>query len=300
MTVATIIIPYAAYHKDVVDNAIASAHAQTVKCSVVAEWDVAAGTPSIVRNKALTINTPFVVFLDADDTLEPTFIEDTIRTYETGRYVYTAWYEGERVMTPRPCNPFLAHDFGDGRGGVGGYHLVTTLYPTELFKILGGFNADLPGMEDVDFYMRSQASGICGLLCPKPLVRYNGAGETRSKKFRALAAYDEIRQSIIDDNGGISNMAGCCGVVSGNENANLQGAQPGDVAVQTLYAPSTQYGRPHPITQEIRFYPRPQFMGQTIMVAPHDADMMPHLFRKLPSLQSAPTKAQALKESGLL
>lgn len=296
MNIATIIIPYAAYHKEVVNNAIESAYAQTVKCAVIAEWDVAKGTPAFVRNKALAVNTPFVVFLDADDTLELTFIEDCLRTYKDGTYVYTGWYEGDRVMMPRPCNPFLGHDFGDGRGGVGGYHLVTTLYPTEPFKGLGGFDTTLPGMEDIDLYMRSQRHLLCGILCPKPLVRYNGEGETRSKHFRALDEYQDIRDDIVLSNGGIESMAGCCGVVSGEAKANVEGAQPGDVPAETLYAPSTQFGR-----ATGRFYPRPQFMGQVIMVAPEDIAKMPDMFRKVETLRElAPQREVVLKESGLL
>lgn len=292
--VATIYIPYAHYHTDIRLRAIESAERQTVKCKVLSGLSL--NTPAHFRNTAKFADTDFVIFLDADDTLAPTFVEECLRVYEQGTYVYSTWNQSEQVMTPRECNPYLAHDFNDGRGVIGGYHLVTTLYPTAVFKALGGFDDTLKGMEDVDFYMRSQRLGVCGVLCDKPILNYNGEGITRSKKFRALQDYEDLRRSIIERNGGIEAMGGCCGVTGGGEQANLVGAQPGDVAVQTLYAPSIMFGR-----ATNRFYPRPLFMGQTIMVAPEDAEAMPEFFRRVESLKElAPTRERALKESGLI
>lgn len=292
--IATIYIPFAKYHESVVYNAFRSAVEQTVECAV--EMDLSDGTPAKLRNRAQNAKSLFVVFLDADDRIEPTFVEDCLRTYERGTYVYTGWNEGERVMMPRECNPFQAHDYGDGRGMVGGYHLVTTLFPTEIFKYLGGFNEELPGMEDVEFYMRAQANGCCGILCPKPLVVYNGEGETRGKRFKVHPEYEEVRRFVQTENGGISNMAGCCGVTSGAPNANLTGAQEGDIPAQTLYAPMTQTGR-----ATGRWYPRPLFAGQVIMVDPRDVAMCQDLWKAVVDLSEiAPDNQIALREAGLI
>lgn len=292
--IATIYIPFSDAHKSVVENAFRSATSQTVKCDVVME--ASPNTPALLRNRAVNAKSPFICFLDADDTIEPTFVEDCLRTYKQGSYVYTAWYEGDAIMTPRECNPFLSHDFHDGRGLVGGYHLVTTLFPTVYFGALGSFNENLPGMEDTDFYMRANAKNVCGILCPKPLLHYNGGGDTRSKAFKSHPEYEAIRRLIYERNGGIEAMAGCCGVFGGAANANLDGQQPGDIAVQTLYAPMTQVGR-----ATGRFYTRPFFQGQTIMVDPRDAAAMPDLFKPIATLREiAPDPEVSLKAAGLL
>lgn len=291
---ATIYIPFADYHKSIVERAFRSAAEQTIECDIV--MALSPDTPAKLRNQAQNAKTPFVIFLDADDQLEPTFVEDCLHAYENGCYVYTAWYEGERVMTPANCNPFLAHDYDDGRGMIGGYHLVTTLFPTELFKYLGGFNESLPGMEDVDFYMRAQANRVCGVLCPKPLLHYNGELETRSKKFRTSETFESIRHLIVSENGGIENMAGCCGISAGTANANMIGAQEGDIPAQTLYAPSTQTGR-----ATGRWYTRPLFMGQVMMVDPRDVEKCPDLWKAVVDVTKiAPDKMVVLKEAGLL
>lgn len=294
-SIATIYIPYADYHRAVAQRAIESAIWQTVDCDVICE--PSPRTPANLRNKAMYAQTPFVVFLDADDYLLPTFVEDCLRFYEQGYYVYTSWYQGDFIMRPRAKQPYLAHDFQDGEGLIGGYHLVTTLFPRVLFAHLAGFDVELSGMEDTDFYMRAHNEGICGLLCDKPLLKYNDTGQTRSKQFREQADYHDLRRMIYERNGGVEAMAnGCCGISSGSQAASTVGEQPGDIPVQTLYAPATQFGR---VTG--RFYMRPFFTGQTIMVAPEDAKAMPEFFRPIENLrQLAPTREQVLKDAGLV
>lgn len=297
--IATIYIPFSEVHKPLVHRAYQSAIEQTVKCKVVT--GLSAGTPAHLRNEAFKAETPFVCFLDADDTLEPTFLEQCLRTYQTGRYVYTSWYQGETIMRPAPCDPYLAHDFKDGRGLIGGYHLVTTLFPTSVFKASGGFDPELPGMEDTDLYMRTHRAGYCGILCDKPLVHYSGDDNSRAKDFMKLPDYDDMRRAIVERNGGIGAMAGCCGISGGGVSVNTTGEQPGDIVVETLYAPTTQYGRVPDANGNLRFYPRPLYMGQRIKVSPADAEAMPHLFRKVQDLSEVvPKRDQVLKEAGLL
>ena len=65
--IATIYIPYAPYHKHLVQRAIVSGLRQTVNCEVLS--DLCLQSPAVYRNRAKMAKTPFVVFLDADDEL---------------------------------------------------------------------------------------------------------------------------------------------------------------------------------------------------------------------------------------
>lgn len=152
MTVATIYIPYSPAHAEIRHRAIDSAERQTVKCKVLSSLSL--NTPATFRNVARFADTPFVTFLDADDVLENNFIEECLKVYEQGKYVYTSWMCGDVLRTPNLC--VTRED--DYRS-----HLVTTLYPAAVFKALGGFNETLPGHEDVDFYLRSARAGVCGV-----------------------------------------------------------------------------------------------------------------------------------------
>lgn len=288
----TIFIPFSEAHKPIVQRAYKSAIEQTVKCEVVI--GLSKDTPSLLRNEAFKSESDFVCFLDADDWLEPNFIEECLRSYQTGRYVYTSWMQGDKIMRPSPCDPYLAHDFKDGRGLIGGYHLVTTLFPTVVFKALGGFNELLPGMEDVDFYMRAHKAGFCGMLCDKPLLHYSGDDNSRAKQFMAMPEHEDIRRMIIERNGGNNSMGGCCGISGGGATVKTNGAQPDDVAAQVLQ-PGTQRGR-----ATNRWYDR-AYPGEIVMVDPEDVKLMPEVYRAVLTFREAvPKRERVLEEAGLI
>src|SRR5574342_931428 len=95
---ATVVIPVAPYHEAVAERSIASVRAQTVPTTLVVVHDTERRGPGWARNQGLAeVQTPYVVFLDADDWLEPQFVERTLRVRKVARYVFTDWYEDEAV-----------------------------------------------------------------------------------------------------------------------------------------------------------------------------------------------------------
>lgn len=281
--VATILIPFSPKHSIIVKRAVASAYAQTVFCDVIVEQSP--GSPAHVRNAPITrdIQTPFVVFLDADDSIEPTFVEECVRAYERGRYVYTGYTMGDRVVIPPASNPFADN-----------CHLVTTLYPTEVFKHLGGFDADLPGYEDSDFYLRSIANGICGVLVPKPLLHYTADGQ-RSETFAALAEAARIRELVTDRNGGKRTiMSPCCGEPGEPFEGDPGAYHEGDVLVETLWSgmkSETDLSR----TRVIR-----GGNGMKVWVDRATAIAQPHKYKIVKDLHElTPQKEDVLKLAGL-
>lgn len=280
--IATILIPFSEKHSTIVKRAMASATAQTIFCDVIAE--PSPGSPAPVRNLPLTrdIRTDFVVWLDADDYLEPDFVEQCLRAYEKGRYVYTGWIEGKAVKTPPAQAPFHNN-----------HHLITTLYPTEVFKALGGFDATLPGYEDNDFYLRSIQRGICGVLVPKPLLHYTAAGQ-RSESFAALAEAARIRELVTARNGGVRTIMGCCGE-PGVPFAGDPGAyHDGDVLAETLWSglrSEVDLSR----TRIIR-----GGNGQQVWVDRATAIAQPHKYRIVKDYRDlTPNKEQVLRDAGL-
>lgn len=280
---ATIYIPYGSYHSLLVRHAIKSAEGQTVTCKVVSGQSD--GTPAAFRNQAANADTPFIVFLDADDLLEPTFVEECLRAYQTGKYVYTSWWCGSVRRTPNLCVD-----------GVTGYlsHLVTTLYPTAIFKALGGFDTTLPGHEDVDFYLRSARAGVCGLRLDKPLLHYTEHGQ-RSLIF----GQRDDKKAIMDDvylrNGGQQTIMACCGQPGTKAAVNPGAELPGDVKAQALWAG---------MRSEVGLASGRVYVGgngTVLNVDPADVEQSPHLFQVVQDMSRlAPKRETVLREAGLV
>lgn len=197
----SVIIPVGPYHRDVVREAIDSVESQTEQyweCIVVndsgAPLDLA-GVPfireistggqrgaSVARNMGVAAaRSGFIAFLDADDVLEPTFLEKTIRAYAIhGKYAYTDWNsltkDGllERHDTPEfdPLDVFRRTSI----------HSINILIPkADLLKV-GGFDEGMGTWEDVDLFMKLAAAGICGVRVAEPLITYRyQSGQLRER-----------------------------------------------------------------------------------------------------------------------
>lgn len=263
VVLASICIPVGPYHRDIAQRAIASAHAQTIPCDVRVLVDEDGQGAGWCRNRlAADTDSLFVVFLDADDQLEPTFVEDCISAYDAGYYVYTNWYE-DGVEQHAPEND-------EWVAGVARLHLVTTLLPTVAFRQVGGFDEKLPGIEDQEFYLKLRAFGWCGKRLEKPLLHYHPEGQ-RSHNFMQNPQKTAIR-NVVMNRWKDQIIMGCCG---GNPPPQADSGERllGDVLVEALYAPSTQFG------VNGRFYKRTFYQGQQLWIAPEDLAAFPNRWR---------------------
>ena len=197
----TVVIPVAPHHEALAANAIASVQRQTVLTAVIPYYDKQSRGAGYARNQgARDTDTPFVSFLDADDTLAPTFIEQCLNIYTKGHYVYTGWYAGSRPVMPDAQHPYKGK----------GFHLVTTLIPTVAYREVGAFDETLPGHEDADLHFKMMAAGVCGILAPDYLIHYSPHG-ARGKSFRARSDYETIRKQVFERHGG-EQVIMCCGL----------------------------------------------------------------------------------------
>ena len=170
MSQLTFVIACAGYHRDIVHQAIASIQAQTVPCDHMVMYDEDGHGAGYTRNRGLDqVKTPYVAFLDADDVIDTRFAElclgvlDHYASSHTDvRYAYTDWLGLHNVAhkAPDPCEAWTNKTF----------HLVTTVIPTEKARIIGGFDEQLQGAEDADFYIRLRLSGVCGLHINAPAL----------------------------------------------------------------------------------------------------------------------------------
>jgi hypothetical protein len=253
----TIIIPVSSYHQQVADRAIASVREQTVPCALVRVDDPDGNGPSWARNRGLEIaTTPFVVFLDADDWLEPTFVERCLAVWKPDHYVYTDWFE-DNTVKEAPLDAWC---------GNGAWHCITTLLPKYAADMVGGFTS-LPGAEDTEFYWAiTRKHKICGIRLAEPLFHYGEHGK-RAKSFVESAQYPVVMQSIIGMYGNMS----CCTDQIVKANLETSGdKQPGDVLVRAIWGGNqVKMG-----TATGRMYPRGG-NGSLMYVDPADARAKP-------------------------
>ncbi len=166
MNVADIIIPIGPRH---LSNHVApsSAKQQTFPCHVIPVVDSNGRGPAWARNEGLRMATaPFVVFLDADDTIAPDFVERCLGRYEDGKYVFTSWTvdTDDKVHRPEPDFDIFERSMT---------HTITTLLPRRALEYVGGFDETLPGMEDIDLFIALHSIGVCGVYLDEPLFHYN-------------------------------------------------------------------------------------------------------------------------------
>jgi len=137
-----------------------------------------AGT-SVARNTAMAASRGmWLVFLDADDELLPTYLENQ-RAFMTahpghGIYATNAWVvypNGTRHLFWRGRNARLrsiplAEELGRN------YINIHSTVPRELYERVGGFTPGLRA-QDYEFWLRAMLAGYTAIMNPDPLVTYH-------------------------------------------------------------------------------------------------------------------------------
>jgi glycosyltransferase involved in cell wall biosynthesis len=198
MNKVTVIIPNKNY-THYLDAAIESVREQTEPCDLIVidygstephsettHWTD--GTLSEARNIAVSkVNTPYILCLDADDTLEPKCVE--------------------KMLALASENTVVASDgrfFGDSRGvfiaASGDFTecnqiLNCSLFPRELWIDVGGWDESLSGYEDWDFWLRAQKQGYTFKTIPESLVNIRAHGDSRNTE--AKRNHEELVAKIL-------------------------------------------------------------------------------------------------------
>jgi len=278
----TICIPVAPYHTEHALNAVASVKAQTVDCAVLVYQDDEKRGAGYSRNRLLeAVNTEFVAFLDADDTIEPQFAEMAFQVLALAsgrRYVYTNWYEGSAVrVAPSPCEVWTQKT----------YHLVTTVMRTSDVRHIGGYDEHMPGAEDTDFGIRLKLSGVCGIHLNMPLLHYRPGGQ-RSVELRA-SGQETAMLAYMSQRYGEYTM-GCCGDNTPVDNSPQGEKFDGDVLAQAQWNGND---RKRGLSTG-RLYARASF-PKVLYVDPLDVAAAPHMWKKVSAI---PTNTPPMLQPG--
>lgn len=234
--VVSVIIPVGPNHRDIVIDAMDSVQAQTYPF-----WELIivndSGRPldyvppfakaidTSVRGVANARNigikassAPLVFFLDADDILSFSALEDMLREYvklEGGRYIYSDWFtvEANGEVKATPSTDYRREANGGGLSVRGISHPISCLIPREWAIATGGFDPSAKGYEDWDFFTRMAINGFCGQRIQKPLLYYRvftGQERLKGENFRQeiMTELDRRYEAYIN---GSKQLTMCCG-----------------------------------------------------------------------------------------
>lgn len=223
----TIITPYVAAHAALLERAKASVDAQSIPCEFISIFDEHRRGVAWARNEGVKLaQTELVGFLDADDVLMPDYAEKTLERWQAGYYVYCDFFFGKRRELRETKDCILWRQ--ERR------HTVSCVISKADFARVGGFNPAYLKAEDVEFWARCHAKGVCGLRVPYPLMHYTD--DKPVKRFELQSEVGRYLQKIYREYQGVITM-GCCGEQGATAlKIPSKGKQEGDVLVRVNWA----------------------------------------------------------------
>lgn len=167
--------------------------------------------PAVARNAGVALaRAPLVLFLDADDYLLPHALQMMLQTYSerNGSYVYSDWYRMDG------SGEIVAHETNDYRQSAWlehGQHAITALIAREHVELVEGFDENMSGWEDWDFFIKLAIAGVCGVRVPEPLLVYRH--HTGTIRNASLEQKDQLLTTLRERYGayatGDKDMCGC-------------------------------------------------------------------------------------------
>lgn len=172
--------------------------------------------PGRARNLGLAqVKTPFVMFLDSDDYLVPTALEELLTAIKgKSSYIYSDYY----TLEGGEFKPRETLDYTQEIWLRQAIHPVTTLMATECARQIGGFNEELAGYEDWEFYLKAAVMGVCGERLQRGLLVYRlDTGQRRSDAvFNQKKLTDELTKAYQPFLKGEKKVMGCGGCGGGS------------------------------------------------------------------------------------
>jgi len=132
---------------------------------------------SAARNRgARETRGKYLVFLDSDDILEPTYVAKCLAALTAARpevayaYTHVRHFGGENFVWK--SQPFDARELLERN-----YVHAASMVRRDPFLAVGGFNTGWNlGLEDYELWLRMLEQGYTGVLVPEPLLRYRRHG----------------------------------------------------------------------------------------------------------------------------
>jgi glycosyltransferase involved in cell wall biosynthesis len=129
------------------------------------------GGPAEARNQGIQASRgKYILPLDADDMVLPHMLEATISLLENNRAISIAYTDAQNFGTVRGPSPTI--DYSAERLKHEGLFAYCALFRKEAWNDAGGYNSNVIGYEDWDFWISCAEKGHYGRRIPEPLFMY--------------------------------------------------------------------------------------------------------------------------------
>jgi len=129
------------------------------------------GQPAFPRNRGVAASKgEYILFLDADDLIEPTFMEECLRVLHNDPAIAIAYTD--RLDFDGVDQVVLAGDYNFSRLKYANHISYCALFRREAWDAVGGIRTNVKAVEDWDFWVAAGAKGFIGRRIPKPLFKY--------------------------------------------------------------------------------------------------------------------------------
>lgn len=150
------------------------------------------------RNAGLSrVNSEFVVFLDADDALHPSYLEATLSAWTRAQHLNPSFIYTQRTDFETGAGESHYPEFDPDLLKFRNYIMVTALIRSEAARVQGFDPAFANGLEDHDFFLGLVEKSHTGVLLDKPLLRVRRHAASRNQAAETPAMRWNLMRMIL-------------------------------------------------------------------------------------------------------